>query len=331
MKRLFENPWPHEKHGFFDILKWKMKWGMQESPVLPKAGDEAVGWSAVTREEMSEPIATGWKVTWLGHASFLLRSREFNLLIDPVFADFCAPVPIPSLRRRVPPPCAMEDLPRIDLILLTHTHYDHLDLTSLRKIGCDTRIVIAEGHASWLRGKGFIRVSELAWHESLEIFPDLKITAAPAQHFTARTPWDRDHGHWCGYVIEGSDCKLWHAGDSGYCPAFQEIGERYGPLDFGMIPIGAYMPRRIMKAMHMNPAEAVQAYLDSRCRRAVAMHWGTFRLTDEPMAEPSILLRQALEEHSLAATDFCVGKVGESWIVSPAAEIISETFLRALP
>ncbi len=313
MKRHFKNPWPHPVHHFRDIASWKMRLGTQETPERPDAGDAPAEWSHVTREEMATPITSGWKVTWLGHASFLLQSSNFNILIDPIFSQFCAPIPIPSLRRRVATPCVIQDLPRIDLILLTHTHYDHLDLPTLRQIGRDNRIVIADGHMPWLRGKGFTHVSDLAWHQSEEILPGLKITATPAQHFTARSAWDRDRGHWCGFLIEGAGCKLWHAGDSGYSPAFQEIGQRYGPLDFGMIPIGAYLPRRIMKAMHMNPAEAVQAFLDSRCHQAVAMHWGTFRLTDEPMAEPPILLRKAIQERYINPQDFSVGRVGESW------------------
>ena len=153
-------------------------------------------------------------------------------------------------------------------------------------------------------GQGFHQVSELAWYASAEISPGIRVTATPAQHFTARTLLDRNRGHWCGWLVEGAGCKLWHAGDSGYCAAFREIGESYGPIDFGMIPIGAYQPRRIMRPMHMNPEEAVRVFLETRCRRAVAMHWGTFRLTDEPMGEPPILLEKALRERSLAADVF---------------------------
>jgi len=202
------------------------------------------------------------------------------------------------VRRKVATPCKIGDLP------------------TLRKIGRETKILIADGHADWLRRKGFTNVSELAWHGSLEVFPGIRVTATPAQHFTARTLLDRNRGHWCGWLVEGAGCKLWHAGDSGYCAAFAEIGERYGPIDFGMIPIGAYLPRRIMRPMHMNPEEAVRAFIDSRCRRAVAMHWGTFRLTDEPMGEPVILLGKALRQHLLAPGLFVAPDIGEMVAVS---------------
>lgn len=318
MRRLFKNPWPHNVHGLFDSLRWKLKLGPQEVPELPDAPDSPAGLREISRKKIATPPDTGWRVTWLGHASFLLQGSGVSILIDPIFSEFCAPLPLPSMRRKVATPCAIADLPKIDLILLTHSHYDHLDLPTLRQIGRNTRIIIAEGHADWLRRKGFKNVSELAWHQSAEVVPGIKVTATPAQHFTSRSLLDRDRGHWCGWLIEGAACNLWHAGDSGYCPAFSEIGERYGPIDFGMIPIGAYLPRRIMRAMHMNPREAVRAFLEAKCRRAVAMHWGTFRLTDEPLGEPPLLLEEALRANELPTDRFVAAAVGDQWNVTHA-------------
>lgn len=317
MKRHFGNPWPHESHGVWDILRWKFRRGLLEAPEIPDAPDEPAGFKRVSAVQMSALPESGWRVTWLGHASFLLQGAGVSLLVDPVFSEHCAPLPFPSMRRKVSPPCRIDEFPEIHAVLLTHSHYDHLDLPTLRRLGMDLPLVVAEGHAEWLGRKGFSQVREVPWHSSLEIVPGITVTATPAQHFTSRTPFDRDLGHWCGWLVEGAGCKLWHAGDSGFCPAFQEVGSRYGPIDFGMIPIGAYLPRQIMKAMHMNPEEAVQAFLETRCLRAAAMHWGTFRLTDEPMQEPVMLLARALEKKNLPADSFAAGRVGDQWDVAP--------------
>lgn len=315
MPRIFKNPWPHETHGFLDVLKWKLG-GLRDEPVVD--GDQTpAGLSRLGAEEMAVIPETGWRVTWLGHASFLLQGCGRSILIDPIFSDHCAPVPLPGMRRKVATPCAVSELPHIDVILITHGHYDHLDLPTLRALGNATEIITAEGHAEWLSRKLSRPVRELGWHETMVIHEGVTITATPAQHFTARSPFDRDHGHWCGWLVEGGGVKIWHAGDSGYCPAFLEIGGRYGPIDFGMIPIGAYQPRAIMKPMHMNPEEAVRAFMEARCRRAVAMHWGTFVLTDEPLQEPPARLRAELARREMDADSFIVGDVGGRWDVKP--------------
>ena len=309
MSRRFSNPWGDDHHSFLDILKWKLG-RMPKEPVVAGAGDEGALRRELTRAEMDAPQPEGWRVTWLGHASFLVQGAGLNLLIDPVFSDYCAPLPISSLKRLVAPPCAIEDLPKIDAVLLSHGHYDHLDLPTLRTLGKGMRLIVAEGHAGWLGRRGFHHVEEVPWWETVEIIPGVRVTATPAKHFTARTPWDRNRGHWCGWLIEGAGKKLWHAGDSGFCPAFREIGERLGPIDLGMIPIGAYNPRAIMRSVHVNPEEAVQVFLETRCRQAIGMHWGTFRLTDEPMGEPPMRLKEACEKAGVDT--FGVTAVGES-------------------
>ncbi len=311
MTKTFENPWPHDEHGFLDILRWKLGIGSQETARLPDAPDDGAPAVALDLSRIATPPGQGWRITWLGHSSFLVQGCGRSLLIDPVFSDHCSPIPIPSLKRKVPPPCELSELPAIDAILLTHSHYDHLDLSTLRTLGNSVPLFTPSGHAARMAKSGFSDVTELAWWDS-ETLPDgIRITAVPSQHFTARTPFDRNLAHWCGWVIEGEDKRLWHTGDSGYCPAFKQIGERFGGLDFGMIPIGAYQPRSIMTAMHMNPDEAVQAFLDAKCKAAFAMHWGTFRLTDEPMGEPPILLSQAAEGAGLSAESFVAGSIGE--------------------
>lgn len=317
MSGRFQNPWQHDDHSVLDILKWKLRWTPREPAALPDAPDAPAPWERLDPGAVAAPPDAGWRVVWLGHASFLLQGAGRSILIDPVFSAHCAPFPIPGLFRKVPVPCRLDELPRIDAVLLTHSHYDHLDLRTLRALGLGLPILIAEGHAAWLQRKGFTQVTELAWGSSSTALAGLRITATPAMHFTARTPMDRNLGHWCGWLIEGAGCKLWHAGDSAWCPAFAGLGETHGPIDLGMIPIGAYRPRSIMKGIHMNPPEAVAAFQESRCRRAVGMHWGVFRLTDEALGEPPAWLAEAVHKAGLPQDAFTTVPVGRPFQVVP--------------
>lgn len=311
MSRRFSNPWPHAPHGARDVLRWKLRLGPREHARFPDAPDTPAPWRRLDPSLIATPPSTDWRAVWLGHASFLLQGCGVSLLIDPVFSPYCAPLPLPGLRRLVAPPCTLSELPQIDAVLLTHAHYDHLDLPTLRQLNRSTQLLVPEGHAAWLRRKGFAKVTEVRWHQRVESFPGLGFTATPAQHATARTPTDRDRAHWCGWRIDSPAGSLWHAGDSGYCAGFCEIARRHGPVDFGMIPIGAYQPRRVMRAVHMNPEEAVRVFLDTACRRAHAMHWGTFRLTDEPLGEPPMWLQQVLRERRIDPSVFLTGMIGE--------------------
>jgi N-acyl-phosphatidylethanolamine-hydrolysing phospholipase D len=316
MKSPFDNPWPHKTHGFSDILGWKLGISAREKPRIPDAPNSGAPLITLDPLQIAQAPIQTWRTTWLGHASFLVQGGGISLLIDPVFSDHCAPLPFPSLKRKVAPPCLLSELPHIDAILLTHTHYDHLDLPTLRQLGQTIPLFLPSGHKALLKKSGFNNVTELAWWDSHDLTDNIRITAVPGQHFTSRTPFDRNTGHWCGWVIEGVEKKLWHAGDSGYCPVFSDIGERFDGIDLAMIPIGAYQPRSIMQAMHMNPDEAVQAFIDAKCQRAIAMHWGTFQLTDEPFGEPPILLKQAMDEKNLPDHRFVAGSIGEIWYVS---------------
>lgn len=319
MPKRYENPWSERRHGLADVLRWKLGLGEKVVPTFPDA-HAAAPMLTLTHDQLHGMPAHGWRVTWLGHASFLLSGCGVHLLIDPIFSAHCGPLPWLRFKRKIPPPCGMDALPPITAVLLTHTHYDHCDLPTLRRLGKHMPLIVPAGHAAWFSKMGFQNVTTCAWWQSVEVAEGVRVTATPAQHFTARTLWDRNRGHWCGWCLSGGGSKLWHSGDSGYCPAFREIGSRLGPLDFGMIAIGAYEPRWFMRSLHINPREAVMAFQDTGCRMAMGMHWGTFHLSDEPLGEPPLLLARELLAANIAPDCFNAGSVGQQWSVTNTLE-----------
>ncbi|HEX7337416.1 MAG TPA: MBL fold metallo-hydrolase, partial [Gemmatimonadales bacterium] len=239
-------------------------------------------------------------VTFIGHSSFLLQAAAANVLIDPVYYKRASPVPLAGPRRVRAPGVRFDDLPPVSLVLLSHNHYDHCDLGTLRRIDrrFHPRFVTPLGNGRLLRSAGIRRIEELDWWQSTAPDP-LQITVTPAQHFSARGPFDRNRALWGGFLVEIDGQRILHAGDSGYAPHFREIGSRLGPIDLALVPIGAYEPRWFMKDIHMNPAEAVRVHLDLAARRSIAMHFGTFQLTPEGIDEPVRELERALRERGM--------------------------------
>jgi len=252
-------------------------------------------------------------VTFVGHSTFLIQARGTNLLIDPVFSERASPVGFSGPRRVRAPGVRLEDLPPISLVLLSHNHYDHCDLRTMRLLEqrFHPAAVTPLGNGRLLRSAGFRRIEELDWWESARATP-LPITLTPAQHFSARHPFDRNLALWGGFVIDVGGRQILHVGDSGYGPHFRSIAERLGPIELALLPIGAYEPRWFMKDVHLNPAEAVQAHLDLRARRSLAMHFGTFQLTPEGIDEPVRELERALKQAVVAADRFTAVEVGSS-------------------
>ena len=255
-------------------------------------------------------------VTFVGHATFLVQAAAANVLIDPVYYRRASPFPFAGPRRVRVPGVRLDDLPPISLVLLSHNHYDHCDLGTLRLLErrLHPPVVTPLGNGRLLRSAGVRQVEEIDWWETSSSAP-LPITLTPAQHFSARGPFDRNRALWGGFLIEAGGLRILHAGDSGYGPHFREIGARLGPIDLGLLPIGSYEPRWFMKDIHMNPAEAVQAHLDLGARQSIAMHFGTFQLTPEGIDEPVRELTKALQERGVAAERFRALEVGESvWL-----------------
>ncbi len=255
-------------------------------------------------------------VTFVGHATFLVQVGATSLVIDPVYAERASPVSFAGPRRVRAPGVRLDDLPAIALVLLSHNHYDHCDLGTLRALDrrFQPQLVAPIGNARLLRAAGIRRVEEIDWWQRASAAP-LPITLTPAQHFSSRGPFDRNRALWGGFLIEAAGRRILFAGDSGYGPHFGEIAARLGPVDLALLPIGAYEPRWFMKDIHMNPAEAVQAHLDLGARRSMAMHYGTFQLTPEGIDEPVRELARALRERGVAAEQFRPADVGASvWL-----------------
>ncbi len=251
-------------------------------------------------------------VSFINHSTFLLRLPGMVVLTDPIFSERCSPVTWAGPKRARPPGIALADLPRPDLVLLSHNHYDHMDIPSLRTLRRlhAPRFVTPLGNARILAKHG-IEAVELDWWQHTEI-GGLSITATPARHFSARTPWDRNRALWGGFMLDTGAGRILFAGDSAAGPHWAAIRERLGPPALALLPIGAYEPRWFMAGAHMNPEEAVQAHLALGAARSVGMHFGTFQLTDEAIDAPLHALAAARIAHGLAPQDFDTHGFGET-------------------
>jgi N-acyl-phosphatidylethanolamine-hydrolysing phospholipase D len=294
------------------VLRWKLG--------LAADGTKAVGANPVQVEHPTHdpklevlsdaPTAARIRLTWIGHSTFLIQHQGLNILTDPIFGD-CQPVPVGRMLRSTAPGIRFQDLPEIHHVLISHSHYDHLDAPTIRALGKEVRYWVPEGLSSWFRRRDIPNCQELSWWQSAMLAEDMAIHCVPAQHGSARTLFDRNRTHWCGWVVESAKRSAYFAGDTGYSPSFREIGKRFGGFDVAMIPIGAYNPRWLMHPVHLNPAEAVQVHKDVLSRLSIACHWGTFRLADEPPEEPPALLAQELAQQHVDSTKFLAIRPGD--------------------
>ncbi len=250
------------------------------------------------------------QVTWIGHSTFLLQINGTNILTDPIFSERASPLSWAGPKRFTQPALGIDELPEIHFIVLSHNHYDHLDLASAEKLGPGPTWLVPLNNSHLLSSVGIDNVIELDWWETHQV-GGWKFTATPVQHWSARGLHDRFESLWSGWVIENEATTVYFAGDTGYnAQDFTETGERFGPFDLALIPIGAYLPRWFMKSMHVNPEEAVQIHLDVRSKLSIGMHWGTFPLTAEEPGAPPIQLDEALKAKGLSPTDFVAIPIG---------------------
>jgi L-ascorbate metabolism protein UlaG (beta-lactamase superfamily) len=255
-------------------------------------------------------------ITFVNHATFMIQTGGITILTDPVWSERASPFRWIGPKRVRRPGVAFEDLPTIDIVLLSHNHYDHLDvatLTRLRQRFAPT-VFAAAGDARVVGPIGFKDVRELDWWDEIQFNDTLNVTFVPAQHFSARGLFDRQKSLWGGYMIESRGRRVYFAGDTGYSTHFSDIRNRLGSPDIAMLGVGAYEPRWFMKPIHMNPAEAVCAHRDLGSKQSIGMHFGTFQLTAEAIDQPVTDLKRALAEHGIPEVEFVTLHEGETRI-----------------
>ncbi len=305
--RRFFNPDHEADRGLRDFLRWKLK---ESRAAWPR--------SVPVRQAVPDPRVAGLRATVVGHASVLIQAGGLNVLTDPVWSERASPVPFAGPRRVAAPGVAFEALPQIDAVLLSHNHYDHMDLATLRRLVAGHRplVVTPLGNDVILRRAiAGIRLAAGDWWDRVDIGEGAEVTIVPAYHWSARTGRDRRMALWSGFMLRTSGGNVYFAGDTGYGDGriFRQMRRRAGRPDLALIPIGAYAPRWFMNAQHTDPTEAVRIMEDLEAARAVGIHWGVFQLTDESRDEPRELLLESIARRGIAEGLFPAGVPGLSY------------------
>ena len=312
----FQNlePAAHMPRPFAELLRWR--WQRLFKRIVPPAAE-----LAPVAPDLDFIGANGseFAVTWIGHATALVQLAGVNLLTDPIFSRRASPLRWIGPKRHQAPGLRLDQLPHIDLVLISHSHYDHLDRASVlalaRQAGAPPLFVVPLGIERWLAAEGIASARALDWWDRTESH-GLAIHLTPLQHWSGRGRGDAMRTLWGGFVVESAAPRrrVFFAGDTGWsAPHFAEIGARFAPIDLALIPIGAYEPRWFMATMHVNPQEAVQIHRSIGARASLGLHWGTFAMTDEPLDEPPRALAVALREAGLAAEAFRTLRHGQTW------------------
>lgn len=247
-------------------------------------------------------------VTFIGHSTFLVQLGGLNIVTDPVWATTMG-----LGKRLTPPGVPIEQMPPIDVVVLSHAHYDHLHLGSLRRLPGDFTMLVPEGLGGWMKRKGFPRVEEFSWWTEKRI-GEVTFGFVPAKHWTRRTPWDMNTSHWGGWMMQHEQDCLYFAGDSGYDELFLEIGKRYKQISVALLPIGAYEPEWFMRDSHMSPEEAVQTFLDIKAKTFVPMHYDAFHLADDTPKEALDRLLAEWQRRELPAERLWTMELGRTHI-----------------
>jgi len=331
----YENPWGEwrsftQKLG--PLLKWKLCNAKPQPPTQEDA-EKTLPIKPLTeiKTTLAPPVDSNQvRVTWLGHASVLLQFHCANVLCDPVFSGKIGPIKnalFAYSRYRPPPIENVTDLPPIDAVVISHNHYDHLDLESVQDLNSHfqdkLKWYVPKGLKEWMCSVGVSdeNVFELMWWEKAVLTTpsgeELSLTLTPTQHWCTRTGFDKNQSLWGSWAVNTEKVKTWFGGDTGYCPVFKEIGERLGPFHFAAIPIGAYLPREMMRDQHVHPEESVKIHKDIKSQESLGIHWGTFTMgAIEPYLEPKYLMREEAAKLEISEEEFYVIGHGESKVVT---------------
>ncbi|MEO7760926.1 MAG: MBL fold metallo-hydrolase [Casimicrobiaceae bacterium] len=314
----FHNNYPAGREGSYWTWQWD-RW--RDKLPRPPANDyhfpRAVVETAFLQSNRSEA-----SVTWIGHSTVLLQIGGLNVLTDPHLGERASPVSFAGPRRKVAPGLDYAQLPHIDAVVISHNHYDHLDVGTVTRLaaqaGGSPRFYVPLGLQRWFNGLGITDVVELDWWDSREQ-GGVRIHFVPVQHWSKRTLTDRDQTLWGAWVFEHPTLRAFFAGDTGYSPDFVDIGKKFGSFDFAALPIGAYEPRWFMSPYHVDPAEAIRIQQDLHAKVALGIHWGTFELTDESLDEPPLALARELAKQEIAPERFFVLNHGQTRRLGAAA------------
>jgi L-ascorbate metabolism protein UlaG (beta-lactamase superfamily) len=296
--------------NIFEVIKWSLTGDKKTWPDWVDDNSIPEFKKSVHEHEVN--------VTFINHATVFLQFATLNVITDPVFSMRVSPFSWLGPKRHRKPGSELKDLPKIDIVILSHNHYDHLDLTSLQKINEKDHpiFIVPLRNKTLLESVGIEKIVELDWGQSYKTENGFLVTLVPMQHWSARGVFDRSEALWGGYVLDSSGFKVLFSGDTGYNTHFKEIRDEFGPMDVSLLPIGAYEPRWFMKEQHMNPEEAVRAHQDLQSKLSIAIHFGTFQLSDEGIDDPVRDLLTSLQAAHISQSDFLVLKNGQSTLRS---------------
>jgi L-ascorbate metabolism protein UlaG (beta-lactamase superfamily) len=309
-KRFFNPGGPGTK-SFSSLLKWR--WTANPTP-WPEATQENLTFPPPPTQSNLDTNEASF--TFINHATVMIQTQNFRVLTDPVFSKRVSPLSWVGPKRYHPPGIEFKDLPKIDMVWISHSHYDHLDLRSLKKIAKrdNALFIVPLKMDRILQNAGIQNIIALDWWEEYLLDENHSAVLTPTQHWSRRGVFDLNKTLWGSFVLKSHDLRIYFAGDTGHGPFFKEIQNRLGPMDVSLLPIGAYEPRWFMKDAHINPEEAVRAHQELGSQMSIGIHFGTFRLTDEGQDQPVTDLLAALKEAQISPNEFKTPRPGETFL-----------------